>query len=289
MRNEPPIAQRQNAAYPFAEEEARLARQSWWAAHATPKAAILISKITILLMFIGLAVSIGFNFYLAQKAANTKTIVVRVNDVGRAEAVRLDTAYVPAEPELRYQIEEFTTRYYQRDGFSVPAALDLLQEYLAPKLFMPWAKSLTGQLNDIAAGNNLKRVRILSCRILDPSLASTRGTTAVIRVALDSIGSNGALLNKDPEGWEVTMDFKTGSYPSLTDQQAKDQWVVRNPLGIQVLGIQETRYIGADVADPNAARIIDLAKERAEAGIAETDRGAGRYAPTPVHQDLATH
>lgn len=281
MRNEslslPPVSQAsQSRSFPFAEEDARIARQSWMAAHMTPKAAILAGKILNLLMLLLLIASLIWGALGWFRVGQAKVLVVRVNDVGRSEVVNLDNAYVPSEPELRYQLEEFVTRYYERNGFDLPRAAELIPEYLAPGPLKAWKAEIQAALPEISAGQKLRRVRILACRIDHPVLAATTGANATVRIALDPMSANGAIAGADPEGWEITFPFKTGMYPNLTDAIQRDQWIVRNPLGIQVLDIQQTRYIGADVNDPNSARIIDLAKDRAENSVRLDDYKTGR-------------
>ena len=42
-------------------------------------------------------------------------LVIRINDVGRAEAVAYETfTYAPQEPEIKYFLIQFVTRYYSR-------------------------------------------------------------------------------------------------------------------------------------------------------------------------------
>lgn len=258
--------------HPYAAEDAALARKSWLAAHATPKAAILAGKLLNLILT-GLLIYLVVALQRSERArGNMPVMIVRVNDVGRAEAVRLDKDYIPNEPELRDQLERFTIRYYTRHGFSIPEAIESLPLYLSDALFQDWRKEAMEALSQIAVGNGLKRVRILSCRIDNPSLAKTTGTTATIRIATDDLSQSGAVLPQTAQGYEVTVRFKIGMYPTtIKDDAKKDQWVVRNPLGIKVMDIQRTRYIGSDVEDHDMERVIETVNAKVQADAHRAD------------------
>jgi hypothetical protein len=81
--------------------------------------------------------------------------------------------------------------------------------------------------------------------------------------------TSGAFAGGIPEGFEAIIRFRMGVYPDVKDKDgapnsARDQWIVRNPLGMKVSDISLTRYIGSDVEDPNVERIIDVTQRRAD-------------------------
>src|SRR6266542_6041660 len=64
------------------------------------------------LLALGLLV---LNFRTQAKYANVKPLVIRIDDVGRAEAVSYDTAtYRPQAPELRYFLTRFVATHFSR-------------------------------------------------------------------------------------------------------------------------------------------------------------------------------
>jgi len=64
------------------------------------------------LLALGLLV---LNFRTQAGAANVRPLVVRIDDVGRAEAVQYDaTAYRPQTPELRYFLTQFVVKHFSR-------------------------------------------------------------------------------------------------------------------------------------------------------------------------------
>lgn len=87
-----------------------------------------IALVLISLVAFGLIV---LNFHTASTYANVKPLVVRIDDVGRAEAVQYDaTGYHPQAPELRYFLTQFVVKYFSRIRATVQ------QEYPDSLLFL---------------------------------------------------------------------------------------------------------------------------------------------------------
>src|SRR5438105_12945711 len=64
-----------------------------------------LSLLLICLLALGL---VGLNYRTQAAAAQVKPLVVRIDDVGRAEAVQYDAStYKPQAPELRYFLTQF--------------------------------------------------------------------------------------------------------------------------------------------------------------------------------------
>ena len=58
---------------------------------------------------------LALNFRTQARAASVKPLVVRIDQVGRAEAVQYDaTAYRPQAPELRYFLTQFVVKHFSR-------------------------------------------------------------------------------------------------------------------------------------------------------------------------------
>ena len=72
-------------------------------------------KIALLLASLLALGLLGLNFRTQAAYANTKPLVIRIDDVGRAEAVQYDaTAYRPQAPELRYFLTQFVVKHFSR-------------------------------------------------------------------------------------------------------------------------------------------------------------------------------
>src|ERR1700682_1318426 len=69
-----------------------------------------IALVLVSLVALGL---IGLNVHTASKYANVKPLVIRIDDVGRAEAVQYDAAvYQPQPQELRYFLTQFIVKHF---------------------------------------------------------------------------------------------------------------------------------------------------------------------------------
>jgi type IV secretory pathway TrbF-like protein len=71
-----------------------------------------IALLLVSLLSIGLLV---LAFYIQTAASHVKPLVIRVDEVGRAEAVQYDaTGYTPQAPELRYFLTQFVVKHFSR-------------------------------------------------------------------------------------------------------------------------------------------------------------------------------
>src|SRR6266540_973774 len=92
-----------------------------------------IALVLLALLALGL---VGLNFRTQAKYANVRPLVVRIDDVGRAEAVQYDaSSYQPKPPELRYFLTQFAVKHFSRIRATVqreyPDSLFFLDSALA--------------------------------------------------------------------------------------------------------------------------------------------------------------
>jgi type IV secretory pathway component VirB8 len=77
-------------------------------------------KIALLAMAL---VSIGLiyaNVRTVRMVQNFKPLVIRINDIGRAEAIRYDTlGYKPQDAEIKYFLSDFCRLYYGRNRYTL--------------------------------------------------------------------------------------------------------------------------------------------------------------------------
>lgn len=72
-------------------------------------------KIALLLVTLLAVGLLALNFRTQAKYANVKPLVVRIDEVGRAEAVQYDAStYRPQAPELRYFLTQFVVKHFSR-------------------------------------------------------------------------------------------------------------------------------------------------------------------------------
>src|SRR5881227_733809 len=93
-------------------------------------------KIAVVLLALVALGLVALNFRTVATYANVKPLVVRIDDVGRAEAVQYDaTAYQPQAPELRYFLTQFVVKHFSRIRATVqreyPDSLLFLEPALA--------------------------------------------------------------------------------------------------------------------------------------------------------------
>ncbi len=93
-------------------------------------------KIALLLISLLALGLLALNFRTQAKYATIKPLVVRIDDVGRAEAVQYDAAaYEPQGPELRYFLTQFIVKHFSRIRATVqreyPDSLFFLEPALA--------------------------------------------------------------------------------------------------------------------------------------------------------------
>src|SRR5919109_2367028 len=93
-------------------------------------------KLALLLVSLLAVGLLGLNFRTQAQAAEVKPLVVRIDDVGRAEAVQYDaSAYAPQAPELRYFLTQFVVKHFSRIRATIqreyPDSLFFLDQTLA--------------------------------------------------------------------------------------------------------------------------------------------------------------
>ncbi len=72
-------------------------------------------KIALLLVSLLALGLLALNFHTASKYSRVRPLVVRIDDVGRAEAVQYDaTTYQPQAPEIRYFLTQFVVKHFSR-------------------------------------------------------------------------------------------------------------------------------------------------------------------------------
>src|SRR6202158_1007856 len=92
-------------------------------------------KIALVLLSLVALGLLALNFRTAAKYANVKPLVIRIDQVGRAEAVAYDaTTYRPQAPELRYFLTRFVVMHFSRLRATVQRDFPDSLFFLAPAL-----------------------------------------------------------------------------------------------------------------------------------------------------------
>jgi len=255
--------QAKSAEAPWAKEEAERNRVKFIHRFSMPVVSLFMSRISVLGLVLLVAVQQIRAWRVDSMVKNLMPTVIRVNDVGRAELVRLDGDYIPEEPEVRNQLHALTRRMFDRNGFTLPEAIQVNGAFLVGEAFETWVKQAKADLKSVAAGKDMKRARILYCHIERVSAAKSKeGTRAIIRFATDGLSENGAVAANTAQGYEVVLDFRVGDWIKTDDKDERDKWLGWNPLGIRVHRYQVHPYMGADVplqvGDPGNVTPVDL-------------------------------
>ena len=185
-------------------------------------------KIALLLVSLVSLGLVGLNFRTQAKFANVKPLVVRIDEVGRAEAVQYDAStYQPQAPELRYFLTQFVVKHFSRIRATV-------QREYADSLFF-----LEPALADATIAHN-EQTRALETFLTEPSADEI--DIAVQNVSLSE-------LTKPP--YKASIAFQKVLYtPGTRAERTRQTYVAQvdfvmrehvpnefvrvNPLGLQI-------------------------------------------------------
>lgn len=199
-------------------------------------------KIALVLLALVALGLIGLNVYTVVRYSDVKPIVVRIDEVGRAEAVAYDASrYQPQPPELRYFLTQFVVKHFGRIRSTVQ------REYPDSLLF------LEPRLADATIAQN-DQSRVLEAFLTNPSADEIE--IVVQNVSLSELTANpfkasinfqkvfyapGTRHERSRETFVAHVDF------SLRDR-VPNAFVRVNPLGLQV------SYFRVDQAFEEATR-----------------------------------
>jgi type IV secretory pathway TrbF-like protein len=184
-----------------------------------------IALVLVSLVALGL---IGLNIHTAAKYSEVKPLVVRIDDVGRAEAVVYDASrYQPQPPELRYFLTQFVVKHFGRVKATVQ------REYPDSLLFLePTLADATIAQND--------QSRIIETFLTNPSadeveivvqnVSLSELTTTPFKAAINFqkvFYSPGTRHERSRETFVAHVDF-------ALRERVPNAFVRVNPLGLQV-------------------------------------------------------
>jgi type IV secretory pathway TrbF-like protein len=184
-----------------------------------------IALVLVSLVALGL---LALNFYTAARYSHVRPLVVRIDEVGRAEAVQYDaSAYRPQPPELRYFLTRFVVQHFGRLRATVQ------REYPESLLFLePRLADATIAAND--------QTRVLETFLTNPSADE-----------VDVTVQNVSLSELTTPPYKATVAFQKVLYaPGTRHERARQTHVAQvdfvlrdhvpnefirvNPLGLQI-------------------------------------------------------
>jgi type IV secretory pathway TrbF-like protein len=185
-------------------------------------------KIALVLLSLVALALVGLNVRTAGYAAHQKPLIIRIDDVGRAEAVQYDaTAYHPQAPELRYFLTQFVVKHFSRIRSTVqreyPDSLFFLEPSLADATI---AQNEQGRALELFLSNpsaNENDVVVRNVSLSELSKPPYKAAVAFQKV----LYAPGLRAERNRETYIAQIDF------TLRDR-VPNEFVRVNPLGLQI-------------------------------------------------------
>ena len=184
-----------------------------------------LALLLISLLALGLLV---LNFRTQAAAANVRPLVVRIDDVGRAEAVQYDaTAYRPQAPELRYFLTQFVVKHFSRIRATIQREYSDSLFFLAPAL----ADATIAQNEQSRAMETFLAspsadeidIAVQNVSLSELTKAPYKATVAFQKV----VYTPGTRVERTRETYVAQIDF-------IMRDHVPNEFVRVNPLGLQV-------------------------------------------------------
>ena len=181
----------------------------------------------VLVSFVALGL-IALNFHTTARYSQIKPLVIRIDGVGRAEAVEYDaTRYQPQPPELRYFLTQFIVKHFSRIRATIQ------REYPDSLLFLEPA------LADATIAQN-EQSRVIETFLTNPStdevdvavqnVSLSQMTTAPFKAAVTFLKvyyTPGTRHERARESYVAQIDF-------VMRDHVPNEFIRVNPLGLQV-------------------------------------------------------
>jgi type IV secretory pathway TrbF-like protein len=190
-------------------------------------------KLTVLILATVCLVTLSL-FYRAQMALSTvKPLVIRINDVGRAEAINYQNfAYRPQEAENRYFLSEWARDYYSRNHYTIR------------KDFTNALYFLNGDLQN-AILEKYKKEKVIDSFLLDPSQPNI--DIEVKTVAIEDLRQPPfrariefyKILTNPLDHTEQKRELWTANVVYTFRDQVRNEMLPLNPLGLTITYFRE--------------------------------------------------
>jgi type IV secretory pathway TrbF-like protein len=184
-----------------------------------------IALVLVSLVALGL---VGLNFHTASKYASVKPLIIRIDDVGRAEAVQYEAlAYSPQPPELRYFLTQFIVKHYGRLRSTIqreyPESLLFLEPRLAEAIIARNDQSRV--LETFLANPSAEEVDVV---VQNVSLSELTSTPYKASVAFQTVQyTAGSRYERRRQTHVAQIDF-------VLRDRVPNEFVRVNPLGLQI-------------------------------------------------------
>jgi len=184
-------------------------------------------KLALLLVSLLALGLLALNFRTQATYANVKPLVVRIDDVGRAEAVQYDaTGYRPQAPELRYFLTQFVVKHFSRIRATVqreyPDSLFFLEPALADATIAQNEQSRVLETFLTTPSDEIDIV-VQNVSLSELTKAPYKATVAFQKV----LYTPGTRVERARETHVAQIDF-------LMRDHVPNEFVRVNPLGLQI-------------------------------------------------------
>jgi type IV secretory pathway TrbF-like protein len=183
------------------------------------------------LAFVALGL-VGLNFWTVSQYRQIKPLVIRIDEVGRAAALKYDAlTYQPRAPELRYFLTQFITQHYSRRRATVretyPRSMLFLESTLAESLIAQ--ANRTQEIEKFLVDTSDE----IDLEVMNVTLAELK--TAPYRAAIDYVKvyyNVGTHAEHKRETYIAQVEF-------VIREQVPAELIPVNPLGLTVTYIRE--------------------------------------------------
>src|SRR5947207_14914492 len=185
-------------------------------------------KIAVVLLALVALGLVALNFRTVATYANVKPLVVRIDDVGRAEAVQYDaTAYQPQAPELRYFLTQFVVKHFSRIRSTVqreyPDSLFFLEPALADATIAQNEQSRVLEMFVTNPSADEVEVLVQNVSLSELSKPPFKGAVTFQKVYY----APGTRAERNRETYVAQVDF-------VLRDSVPNEFVRVNPLGLQI-------------------------------------------------------
>ena len=185
-------------------------------------------KIALVLVSLVAVALVALNFHTASRFSDVKPLVIRIDEVGRAEAVQYDaTRYQPQAPELRYFLTQFVVKHFSRIRSTVqreyPDSLFFLEPVLADATIAQNDQSRTIETFVTSPSSDEIEVQVQNVSLSELTKPPYKAAVTFQKVYY----SSGTRTERQRETYVAQVDF------ALRDH-VPNEFVRVNPLGLQI-------------------------------------------------------
>ena len=212
--------------------ELRGARRQYLEQYA---AALVTSRYLRIALLCVTLVSLGLltlNLKTLQALHNFKPLVIRINEVGRTEAVTYDSlTYQPRDAELKYFLIQFVTRYYGRMRATVresfARSLYFLDGRLADATIQAYKKNKVIE-NFLAGGGDEIEIDVKNVTIEDLRQSPYKATVDFEKI-----------YYARADHLESRREKYVASFVFVVRDRVPNAWIPTNPLGLTITYFRE--------------------------------------------------